>query len=105
MNKQIDTTTIINKFLHLKPEKIILFGSYAKGNPDPDSDVDILVIQKTQKKPAERVSQALHSVWGSIPHIEAQIVTPEEFQLAINQNRFFITQEVLKHGKVIYEKR
>ena len=47
---QIDTTSIINKFKHLKPEKIILFGSYAKGNPDPDSDVDVLVIQKTQKK-------------------------------------------------------
>ena len=31
-------------------------------------------------------------------------MTPEEFQLAIHQNRFFITQEVLKHGKVIYEK-
>ena len=105
MNKQINTTAIVNKLKHLKPEKIILFGSYARGNPDPDSDVDVLVIQKTHKPPAERVSQMLQSVWGSTPHIEAQIVTPEEFQLAINQNRFFITQEVLKYGKVIYEKR
>ncbi len=104
MNKQIDTTTIINKLKHLDPEKIIIFGSYARGNPDPDSDVDVLVIQKTQKKPTERVSQVLRSVWGSIPNIEAQIITPEEFQQAINQNRFFITQEVLKYGKVIYEK-
>ncbi|MEK7593057.1 MAG: nucleotidyltransferase domain-containing protein [Patescibacteria group bacterium] len=105
MNTQINTTAIVNKLKHLKPEKIILFGSYARGNPHPDSDVDVLVIQKTRKKPTERVSQVLRSVWGSIPHIEAQIVTPEEFQLAIHQNRFFITQEVLKHGKVIYEKR
>ncbi len=104
MNKQIDTTTIVNKLKHLKPEKIILFGSYARGNPDPESDVDVLVIQKTRKKPMERVSQVLRSVWGSVPNIEAQVLTPEEFQLAINQNRFFITQEVLKHGKVIYEK-
>ena len=46
MNKQINTTDIVNKLKHLKPEKIILFGSYAKGNPDLDSDVDVLVIQK-----------------------------------------------------------
>ena len=49
MNKQINTTDIVNKLKHLKPGKIILFGSYAKGNPDLDSDVDVLVIQKTQK--------------------------------------------------------
>ena len=34
----------------LKPEKIILFGSYAYGNPTPDSDVDLLVIMKTRAK-------------------------------------------------------
>ena len=103
MNKQIDTTTIINKLKHLDPERL-LFSVRTQRNPDPDSDVDVLVIQKTQKKPTERVSQVLRSVWGSIPNIEAQIITPEEFQQAINQNRFFITQEVLKYGKVIYEK-
>ena len=32
----------------LKPEKIILFGSYAYGNPTPDSDVDLLVIMDTK---------------------------------------------------------
>ncbi len=31
----------------LKPEKIILFGSYAYGNPTPDSDVDLLVVMET----------------------------------------------------------
>ena len=31
----------------LKPKKIILFGPYAYGNPTPDSDVDLLVIMKT----------------------------------------------------------
>lgn len=105
MINQISTKTIIDRFKYLKPEKIILFGSYAKGNPDSESDIDLLIIQKTKKKPAERITQVLKSVWGSIPHIEPQILTPEEFQEAINQNRFFITQEVLKHGKIIYEKK
>lgn len=34
----------------LKPEKIILFGSYAYGNPTPDSDVDLPVIMKTKAR-------------------------------------------------------
>jgi len=33
-----------------KPEKIILFGSYAYGNPTEDSDIDLLIIKETDKK-------------------------------------------------------
>ena len=35
---------IVEKF---KPQKIILFGSYARGNPHPESDVDMLVVMDT----------------------------------------------------------
>ena len=34
-------------------EKVILFGSYARGNPTPDSDVDLLVIWKTRRPPLD----------------------------------------------------
>lgn len=101
----IDTQNLINKILPFKPQKIILFGSYAKGNPTPESDVDVLIIKKTEKKPAKRIAEVLSLVWGNVPHIEPQILTPEEFDKAIADNRFFITQEVLKHGKVIYEEK
>lgn len=91
--------------MSLKPEKIILFGSYVKGSPSSDSDLDLLIIKRTKKKPTQRIQEALRLVWGNIPNIEPQILTPEELQEAIDQNRFFITQEVLKYGKVIYEKK
>lgn len=100
----MNTQRIVQKLLPLKPEKIILFGSYAKGTPSRESDVDILVIQRTKERPATRVAKALKLVWGSEPHVEPYVLTPEEFQVAVLQNRFFITQEVLLHGKVIYEK-
>lgn len=99
-----DTRFIIEKLKPLDPEKIILFGSYAQGTPRPESDIDVLIIKKTKKSPAERVGEVLKLVWGNIPHIEPQVLTPGEFQEAIEENRFFITQEVLKHGKIIYEK-
>ena len=36
------------------PEKIILFGSYAYGTPSSDSDIDLMVIMKTQEMPHKR---------------------------------------------------
>ncbi len=56
--KYVDIKTIKDK-LHLivekyKPEKIILFGSYATGNPNPDSDVDLLFILETGEVIYER---------------------------------------------------
>lgn len=101
----LDTKTLVKKLKPLKPEKVILFGSYAKGKPKAGSDVDLLIIRKTDKKPAERIAEALNLVWGSVPHIELQVLTPQEFSQAVLENKYFITQEVLKHGKVIYEKK
>ena len=40
-----------------KPQKIILFGSYARGNPHPESDVDMLVIMNTGLKETEQAIQ------------------------------------------------
>jgi len=100
-----NTKPIINKLRPLNPQKIIIYGSYAKGKIRPESDIDILIIKKTRKKPADRIAEVLKLVWGYIPHIEPQVLTPEEFAKAVSENRFFITQEVLKYGKVIYEKK
>jgi predicted nucleotidyltransferase len=55
-NKAIDSlvSQISEKF---SPEKIILFGSYAWGNPGPESDVDLLVIMNTSLSEAEQATQ------------------------------------------------
>lgn len=95
---------IVNKLKCLDPEKIILFGSYAKGKSTPESDVDLLIIRQTNKKPAERVADVLKIVWGDMPHVEPYVLTPIEFDKAVAEGRYFLTQEILKHGKVIYEK-
>lgn len=90
----------------LKPEKIILFGSYADGNPTHDSDVDLLVIMKTRKKRAERyvaVSQLLHP--RQFP-VDIVVKTPKEVEEAMKggkDNSFFI-REIIKKGKVLYDR-
>ena len=100
----INTTNLIKKLKPLNPEKIILFGSYARGQTGPESDIDLLIIKRTKKKPVDRIAEVLPLIWGLVPNIEPQIFTPDEFSLAVSQNRFFITEEVLKYGKTIYEK-
>ena len=90
----------------LKPEKIILFGSYAHGNPTHDSDVDLLVIMKTRKKRAERyvaVSQVLYP--RRFP-VDIIVKTPKEVEEAMKggkDNSFFI-REIIKKGKVLYDR-
>jgi len=101
----INTKLIINKLKPLEPQKIIVYGSYVKGGVRPESDIDLLIIKKTKKKPSDRIAEVLKLVWGHVPHIEPQVLTPEEFSKAVSENRFFITQEVLKYGKVIYEEK
>ena len=47
---------VINKIANtFNPEKIIIFGSYAYGKPTEKSDIDILVIMKTDKREIERM--------------------------------------------------
>jgi predicted nucleotidyltransferase len=40
-----------------QPEKIILFGSYAHGQPTPDSDVDLLVVRPHDRRNVEKASE------------------------------------------------
>jgi predicted nucleotidyltransferase len=50
-----------------RPERIILFGSYAYGQPDPDSDVDLLVVMDTPLKEVEqaiRICQEIECHFG-----------------------------------------
>jgi predicted nucleotidyltransferase len=44
------------------PEKVILFGSYARGNPTPDSDVDVLVVLPSDDKPTHKATEILLAV-------------------------------------------
>lgn len=90
----------------LKPEKIILFGSYANGNPTHDSDVDLLVIMKTRKKRAERyvaVSQVLSP--RQFP-VDILVKTPKEIEDAMKggKDSSFFIREIIKTGKVLYDR-
>jgi len=58
MIEQEKISEIINKIIfNYSPEKIILFGSYANGNPDEHSDLDLFVIKDTDIPRPQRTAQ------------------------------------------------
>ena len=90
----------------LKPEKIILFGSYAYGNPTPDSDVDLFVVIETNGKNKEMHRAVSKLLYPRQFPVDIIIKTPQEVEEALKggkDNAFFI-REIVKKGKVLYDR-
>ena len=80
----------------LKPEKIVMFGSYAAGRAHEDSDIDVAVIFNGFEGDFLRVSSWLWSLtWRISSHIE-----PVLLDRADDKSGF--VEEVLKTGELIY---
>lgn len=85
------------------PEKIILFGSYARGTAGPDSDVDLLVVKRlTSSKRQERLAMRL-ALRGLGLAKDVLVVTPEEVEVYKNIVGTII-YPALREGKVLYER-
>ena len=84
-------------------EKVILFGSYARGNPTPDSDVDLLVVWKTRRPRTERW-MAVSKLFSRRPFpMDIVVRTPRQIKDALIRKDCFI-REVVSTGKVLFEK-
>jgi predicted nucleotidyltransferase len=87
----------------LRPEKIILFGSYAYGTPNPNSDVDLLIVMKTRASPKDR-SWAVSRLLLPRPFpVDILVKTPKEVSEALASGDFFI-KEILTRGQVLYDR-
>lgn len=84
-----------------QPEKIILFGSYAWGEPGPDSDVDLFIIKKT-----DNVMNTEMQIDGSIfPRpfpLDIIVYQPKQFKERLRRGDFFI-KDIFNNGKILYE--
>ena len=87
----------------LHPEKIILFGSHAYGQPSQDSDVDLLVVLKTRASPKERYLTVCRLLRPRPFAVDLLVKTPQEIKTALKRGDFFI-EEIVTHGRVLYER-
>jgi uncharacterized protein len=89
---------IVEKF---KPQKIILFGSYARGNPRPESDVDLLVVMETPLKESKQsieILRYLNVMFG----LDVIVYTPKHLKERVEMNDWFV-RDILEEGKILYE--
>lgn len=99
LNKELKRiTSIILRKYH--PLKIILFGSFSAGQTHQWSDLDLVVIKDTEKRFPERIGELLSLTEPQVP-TDFLVYTPKEFEEMAKFN-YFIKEEVLKKGKIIY---
>ena len=88
----------------LKPEKIILFGSYAYGKPTPDSDVDLLIVMKTKAKTIDRYVVVSNILYPREFPVDIIVKTPKEIKDEEKKKGNFFLREIITKGKVLYER-
>jgi len=100
VEKEIEDITrqIIDKY---NPEKIILFGSAARGESGSDSDADFLIIKKdTPHYGADRIRQLSRIIKRNIA-VDFLVYRPEEFDRRLEMGDPFL-KAILKEGKVLH---
>ncbi len=84
------------------PQRIVLFGSYAYGNPTEHSDVDLLVIMPRMRERGERISVRIrHTIPRDFP-LDLLVRTPADIAKRLRWGDPFIT-ELFEKGQVLYE--
>jgi predicted nucleotidyltransferase len=87
----------------LDPERIILFGSHARGNADEQSDVDLLVVADTALPPRQRYA-AVRRLLAEYPaSFDIVVKTPAEYARWRNVVNH-IVYVADKYGRVVYER-
>lgn len=84
------------------PEKIILFGSLAKGKVSEATDIDLLIVKETQKPYNDRLRDVV-SICDYNVGIDFMIYNPEELK-ELSKTNSFVRNEIIKKGEVIYDK-
>lgn len=85
------------------PQRIILFGSMAQRQTHEWSDLDLVIIKESSLPFLQRLKEValLCPVWVGVDFL---VYTPAEFQQMVDEHNPFIINEVLKKGKVLYER-
>lgn len=89
----------------LDPERILLFGSFARGDQNRASDFDLVVIARTALPFLDRIGcilEACHPISPLRP-VEALVYTPEEWQRMLAEGRSF-AHHVEREGRVLHER-
>ena len=85
------------------PDRVILFGSHAYGHPQAQSDVDLLVIMQSDRRPVERALPIVQSCRPRFVAMDVLVRTPSELAERLAAGDPFF-RDVTRRGRVLYER-
>ncbi|KPL03709.1 MAG: hypothetical protein AMJ73_05565 [candidate division Zixibacteria bacterium SM1_73] len=91
---------IKNQFPALDVQKVILFGSLATGKVGKSSDLDLIIIKRSDKKFLDRMDEFYEKLNPKVS-LDIMVYTPEEFERMRQTNPFI--KRVIREGKILYE--
>lgn len=94
---------IVEQVRVLDPERIILYGSFARGDFHEDSDIDLVIVLQTDQRFIDRIGRVLEVVDVRDFDIEPIVYTPAEMEEMRARGSGFLA-EVERDGKVLYER-
>jgi len=98
-------TYVVGKIVErIRPRQVILFGSQARNEATASSDLDLLVVQDSQRSNRAVRREIKHLLWGRSFGLDLIVRTPEDIERNVADNNPFYTQHVLAEGKVLYER-
>lgn len=102
MNKELKLVVdrIVSGFA---PDKIILFGSRARGDFNDDSDYDLLVLKKNVKHRRKAWGKIVKSLRGTCFPADIIVQTPNRYD-ELKKNWSLVYSDIDEQGKVLYEK-
>jgi uncharacterized protein len=101
LNQEIEhfVGQIVSRF---NPERVILFGSHARGQTSTDSDVDLLVIMDYEGRPHEKAFEIRKEIPRKFP-LDLLVRCQKEIDRRLQMNDLFF-KEILQKGKTLYER-
>jgi len=85
------------------PDKIILFGSYARGSFDTDSDMDLLIVVPNVEHTRQESLRVRRALRGLLVPVDIVIATPEQIN-RLGNVAGLVYHSALSEGKVLYER-
>jgi len=87
----------------IQPQKVIMFGSYAKGTATINSDLDMCVIMETELPMTNRADDLKPLLSQALIPVDVHIYTPEEIE-EYGREEFSFVHSILTSGRTVFEK-
>jgi len=87
----------------IAPEKIILFGSYANGSPTNESDIDLIIVNKTSLPKHKRGIEIRRLFYRQLIPLDIKVYTPEEFEDELS-NHYSFLYSAIQNSILLYER-